>query len=230
MKVVVQQEKLPIHNHDLTNGGGFNGEGKHGKLLPNTVRAILCGPSNCGKTNAMISLLTEPNGLRFKHVYVYSKSLNQDKYKLLNDILQPMKNIGYFTFTDNADIMEPGLAKPNSIFIFDDIACEKQDNIRSYFSMGRHNDIDCFYLGQTYTKIPKQLIRDNANLLVLFEQDDLNLKHIYEDHVSPIISIQSFRDMCSECWRNQYGFLVINKDAEVHNGRFRKGFDNYIIA
>ncbi|KAK5637766.1 hypothetical protein RI129_000049 [Pyrocoelia pectoralis] len=162
-------------------------------------------------------------------MFTSTRNHNQNKYKLLQEILEPMKDIGYFTFKDNESIMEPNDARPDSIFIFDDIACEKQDNIRAYFSMGRHNAVDCFYLGQTYSKIPKQLVRDNANLIVIFEQDEMNLKHIYDDHVSPTISIQLFREICSECWKHQFGFLVINKDVDLSSGRFRKGFDQYII-
>lgn len=30
--------------------------------------------------------------------------------------------------------------------IFDDIACEKQNNIRKYFIMGKHNNVDTYYL------------------------------------------------------------------------------------
>ncbi|KYM98500.1 hypothetical protein ALC62_10788 [Cyphomyrmex costatus] len=33
---------------------------KHGQMLPNTIRAIVCGPSNCGKTKVLISLLESP--------------------------------------------------------------------------------------------------------------------------------------------------------------------------
>lgn len=228
MKVIPQKIKLSVSNHDDERFISQQ-NGKHGELFPNTVRCIICGPSNCGKTNAMFSLLTDDNGLRFCNVYVYSKSLNQPKYKLLEEILRPIDHVGYYTFSDNDLIMTPNEANPNSIFIFDDIACEKQNNIRAYFSMGRHNAIDCFYLGQTYSKIPKQLIRDNANFLILFEQDETNMRHIYNDHVSPSISICKFKEICGNCWSEPHGFLAINKDAEIKNGRFRKGFDHYII-
>ncbi|KYN29961.1 hypothetical protein ALC57_00577 [Trachymyrmex cornetzi] len=60
---------------------------KHGEMLPNTIRAIICGPSNCGKTNVLISLLESPNGVRFENVYVYSKSLQQPKYQYLENFL-----------------------------------------------------------------------------------------------------------------------------------------------
>ena len=56
---------------------------KHGGSLPHTIRGIIVGPSNVGKTNVLISLIISPNGLVFKNLYVYSKSLNQRKYQYL---------------------------------------------------------------------------------------------------------------------------------------------------
>jgi len=91
------------------------------------------------------------------------------------------------------------------------MACDKQDAIREYFAMGRHADVDCFYLCQTYTKIPKYLIRDNANVLILFKQDDINLKHVYNDHVNTDMSYENFRELCRCYWQQKYGFVVINK-------------------
>jgi len=37
---------------------------RHGPLLPDTIRCIICGPSNCDKTNALISLIKSPHGVR----------------------------------------------------------------------------------------------------------------------------------------------------------------------
>lgn len=228
MKLTEQQHKLTVHNLDKILCKGNDKILRHGKLLPNSIRALVVGPSNCGKTNAMISLLLDPNGLIFSNVYIYSKSLHQPKYLFLCKLISPMKEIGFHTFSNNCDVIEPDEAKSNSVFIFDDIACEKQNNIRSYFCMGRHNDIDSFYLCQTYTRIPKHLIRDNANFLIVFKQDDMNLKHIYNDHVNADMSFEKFRAMCAKCWKEDFGFLVVDKDSAFHNGRYRKGFDTFI--
>ncbi|KYN28024.1 hypothetical protein ALC57_02564, partial [Trachymyrmex cornetzi] len=46
---------------------------------------------------------------------------------------------------------------------------------------------------QTYARIPKHLIRDNANLLILFKQDGTNLKHVYNDHVNTDMSYDEGR-------------------------------------
>jgi len=137
-------------------------------LLPNIIRCIICGPSNCGKTNALINLTESPHGVRFENVYMYSKSLFHPKYRYLEELLESINGIGYYAFSNNRDIIPPKKALPNSIS--DDVASDNQNTIREYFSMGRHTNIDCFYLCQTYTKIPKHLIRDNANFLILFKK------------------------------------------------------------
>lgn len=206
-----------------------NTTSRHGKLLPNTIRCLICGPSNCGKTNLVIGLLLHENGLRFRNVYVYSKTLYQPKYTFLENVLKRVPGVSYFKYHANNDVLSPQSAKPNSVIIFDDVASEKQNNIRDYFAMGRHKFVDCFYLNQTYTKIPKQLVRDNANLIVLFKQDDINLKHVYDEHVNTDMSWLLFREMCSKVWDNPYNYLVINKDCTKNEGGYRKSFDTFIV-
>lgn len=228
MRIVKQKQSLSISNLDELVEDTTKKMQRHSCLLPSSIRCIICGPSNCGKTNIILSLIQDPNGLRFENIYVYSKSLYQPKYEFLKQVIQPIKGLGYFEFSENDEIMDPDKARNNSIFIFDDIACSKQDKIQQYFSMGRHKCVDSFYLSQTYARIPKHLIRDNINMLVLFKQDDMNLKHVYDDHVNTDMSFQTFKDMCSQCWSNKYGFLVIDKESDCNAGRYRKGFDSYI--
>lgn len=226
MHTIKQKDSLKVGNFECESAIVAH---KHSALLPNSIRCIISGASGCGKTCVMISLLVDENGLKFNNVYVYSKSLYQPKYQFLKSILDRVSQIKYFPFKDSDEIVDPSEARENSIFIFDDVACDKQNKIMLYFSMGRHKDIDSFYLCQTYAKIPKHLIRDNANMLVLFKQDDLNLKHIYRDHVSTDMTFDQFKTLCSNCWIHQRGFLVIVKDSEIYKGRYRKGFDSYIV-
>ncbi|KYN20069.1 hypothetical protein ALC57_07575 [Trachymyrmex cornetzi] len=107
--------------------------------------------------------------------------------------------------------------------------CDKQDAVREYFSMGRHANVDCFYLCQTYARIPKHLIRDNANLLILFKQNGTNLKHVYNDHVNTDMSYDELYALCRDCWQQKYGFVVIDKDSALTNGRYRKEFNEFAI-
>ena len=57
----------------------------------------------------------------------------------------------------------------------------------------------------------------------------MNLKHIYNDHVNTDLSYDIFKKICMHCWnKEKFGFLVIDKDRDLHNGRYRKGFDCFI--
>lgn len=227
MKVEKQSFSLPVTNYDVVNNG--NVFKKHGHIFGgNSKRGLIVGPSDCGKTNIILALLLHENGLRFQNIYLYSKSLYQWKYKYLRTIMEPLIEIGYNEFNDGEDIISPEQIEPYSIIIFDDVVSCNQDVVKSYFSFGRHNNTDCFYLCQTYSSIPKQLIRDNANLLIIFKQDITNLKHIFQDHVSVDISFDKFKEICGLCWQDNYGFLVIDKDCSLSDGRYRKGFDHFI--
>lgn len=225
MKLIKQAVSLEI---EKINAGSYPNVIKHSPLLPNSIRCVICGPSNCGKTNTILSLLLHENGLKFKNVYLYSKTTFQPKYCFLKDVIERIPEINFFMFQDEQDVIPPSQALEKSIFIFDDVTCEKQINIRNYFSMGRHKEIDCFYLSQTYSKIPKQLIRDNVNFLIVFKQDDINLRHIYDEHVNSDISWLSFKSLASNIWKDPFQCLIINKDCELGNGRYRKTFDVFV--
>lgn len=229
MKFIKQAQTLEINN--IKTDIKFNSQlPKHSLLLPNTIRCVICGPSNCGKTNVMINLLLHENGLKFKHIYLYSKTAFQAKYRFLDLVMRQVPEAKFFVFNNNNEVISPDSALKTSIIIFDDVACENQINIRNYFSMGRHKEIDCFYLSQTYSKIPKQLIRDNVNLLIIFKQDDTNLKHIYNEHVTMDISWLQFKKLCSSIWLDRFSFLLINKDCDIDKGRYRQGFDTFIYT
>lgn len=224
MKLIKQPISLNINNIRLSESAYYI---RHSTLLPNTIRCIICGPSNCGKTNVMISLLLHENGLKFRNLYLYSKTSFQPKYRFLTEVLKRVPQVNFYEFNDDKDVISPSEALTNSVFIFDDVACENQINIRNYFCMGRHKQIDCFYLSQTYSKIPKQLLRDNVNFLIIFKQDDVNLKHIYEEHVSSDLQWKEFRNLCQTVWSKPYNFLLINKESSLNNGRYRQNFDMF---
>lgn len=222
--------KLKVLNIDELTVDKFKSHdiSRHGSLLPDSVRCIISGPSNCGKTNVVFNMLTQSNGIHFNNVYIFSKSLNQPKYQLLDRVLKDVEEVSYFKFSSSDAVIGPDKAKPYSVFIFDDVSSENHNAVSRYFAMGRHNNIDTIYIGQTYSKIPKQLIRDNVNLIVIFKQDDLNLKHIYNDHVGCDMTFTNFKELCRKAWSEKYGFVVVNKDQPLQEGRYRIGFDQYI--
>ena len=100
MKFKVQNVKLPVMNFDkFARQSSDEKKRRHGALLPDTLRAIFCGPSNCGKTNALLTLIIHPNGLKFENIYVWSKSLHQDKYEFLCKVIENVEDVRYYPYS-----------------------------------------------------------------------------------------------------------------------------------
>ena len=224
MKLVKEQPSIDLLNFEVESG-----RKKHGKLLPDSLRCACVGPSSCGKTSTLLSLLLSPNGLKYAGVYVYSKSIEQPKYKYLESVFSGLKEIPLHMYSNAEQVIDVDHVKNDSICIFDDVSMEQQNVIRDFFSRSRHRGIDCFYLCQSYASIPKLLIRDNCNTLITFRQDRKNLTHIYQDFVGTDMTMDEFQKMCKFCWNKKFGFLFINKENDISQGRYKFLFDTIIV-
>lgn len=47
-------------------------------------------------------------------------------------------------------------------------------------------------------------MRDNAYCIVIFNQDDVNVYHIYNDHVGKGTTFNGFKEMCALCLKNLF--------------------------
>ena len=52
-------------------------------LLPDNIRGLIVGSSNCGKTTLILNLLLNPGWLDYNHLFEFGKSLHQKEYQAL---------------------------------------------------------------------------------------------------------------------------------------------------
>ena len=205
---------------------------RNGELLPDSIRCLIVGPSGCGKTTLMIdNFLLSPGwlDLQDRYIYIYTRSLNQPKYQTLKRLFDAVnEELGKEVAIFPKELIPLEDCRNNSIVIFDDFILENQNIVRDYFTKGRHKYIDCFYLAQTYSRIPKQLVRDNANFICLFRQDETNLKHVFSEYVNGDCNFNSFLEMCRNCWNDRtrasgaHSFLTIATTRKTNEGKYRK--------
>ena len=71
-----------------------------------TFRMLMCGPSGCGKTNTLMHMLY--NLLYFDKIYLFSKKLQQPKYRQLLGTFRPIsKEVGYDVIKESNDEIVP---------------------------------------------------------------------------------------------------------------------------
>ena len=233
------------------------------KLLPRSVRGLIVGKSNCGKTTLLLNLLLKPDWLDYNHLYVFGKSLHQTEYKILkaglenglskeqitgifenqksyhgiNPIEVIMKcdvnnknTIKADFFQDCNEIPDPSElnSEDKNLMIFDDCILEKQSKTEAYYTRGRHNNCDSFYISQNYFLLPRKTIRENANFIILFPQDDKNLNHIHKDHCTDI-SLEEFKSFCRKCWKSKHNFVTIDLSSEKCMGKYRMNLNMFYI-
>lgn len=135
-------------------------------------------------------------------------------------------NITVSFFDKNEDIFDSGEVDRNkkNLIIFDDVIGEKQKVCEDYYTRGRHSNIDCFYISQNFFKLPRQTIRENANLIILFYQDKRSLRFIHEDYAWDDMSFIEFKKLCNKIWNDDYGFLTIDLSKKKENGKYKKKF------
>ena len=237
-------------------------------LLPNSIRGLIVGKSNCGKTTLLLNLLLRPGWLDYNHLYVFGKTLHQREYiilrkgleaglskqqisnifanqeviasqkldviKLINDYVSSNVvhgNIKAHFYNDcSTQIPDPvELDEQNkNLLILDDCLLEKQTKAEAYYTRGRQNNCDTFYISQNYFRLPRQTIRENSNLIILFPQDSKNLNHIYADHCAMDMSMEEFKNFCRWSWSaGKYSFVTIDLSSTKSNGKYRTNFEDF---
>ena len=134
-------------------------------------------------------------------------------------------------FESASDVVDPRELSPDkkNLMVFDDLLLERQNKCEAYYTRGRHSNVDCFYLAQNYFRLPRQTIRENANFICLFPQDQKNINHIYNDHVGSDMTKEEFRNLCKTAWEKPHGFVIIDLSSKKNNGKYRIGLDVFYI-
>ena len=172
----------------------------------NNNRSLLVGPSFSGKTYLMLKILSRiPN----RDIYIITKSPPEQytnseiKIKEISDEIQPLNEY------------------ENGIIVFDDILGSSNSRfIDQFFIRGRHNNLDIYYLSQSYFDLPKRSIRNNSNKIILFNQTLKDIEHIYRDVAGYDMNYDEFKELCRKSWEEDYNYLCIDRSKKRDQGRY----------
>ena len=165
-------------------------------------RHVVIGPSNVGKTYYMLKVLEKIGNKR--PINIITRSPNQyPNYKTSTEIKPINKYKG-------------------SVVIFDDMLWAKNSSqIDEFFTRGRHEDIDVYYISQSYFALPRQSIRNNSDRLILFKQTLRDVQSMYYDIGAYDMNYDELKLMCHKAWDEKYNYLCIDMTKNKNEGRYR---------
>ena len=127
---------------------------------------------------------------------------------------------------DPADLNE----NEKNLLVLDDCFLGNQNKAEAYYTRGRHNNCDTWFISQNYFRLPRHTIRENANLIILFPQDSKNLSHIHADHCDDDMTFIEFKKFCRDVWGDaKHNFVTIDLTSDKHKGKYRKKLDSFYL-
>ena len=244
--------------HDLTIKNFQKRE--NNPLLPSSLRGLIVGKSNSGKTVLLLNLLLRNGWLDYDNLMVFGNSLHQEEYKVIKkafemklgkeqisnlfknqELISPWEALENYQgegsseitaeFYEDCDaIPDPKTLDPKrkNLIILDDCYLGKQSKAGAFYSRGRHSNCDSLYISQNYFTLPRNSVRENSNLIILFPQNSKSVHHIYQDHCTDL-PFEEFDILCRNIWETKYNFLTIDLTTSTWNGKYRENLERFYI-
>ena len=173
-------------------------------------RTLIVGPSFCGKTHLLLNKLQlirldNPE----QKICIITRSPEQYNKIEIEDV-SVEEDLGDKSIQDFQ----------NCCVVFDDMLDSNQKLIDPFFTRGRHNDLDVYSLSQSYFDLPKRTIRNNSNIIILFQQTLKDVEHIYRDIAGFDMSNDEFKSLCREAWRDNYNYLLLNRLEDKNGSKY----------
>ena len=188
---------------------GANAEAVAEAVANETNRTLIVGPSFCGKTHLLLNKLRlirleDPE----KQIRIITRSPEQYENIDMQGI-EVEENVG--------DLEE----YRGCCVVFDDMLDSNQKLIDPFFTRGRHKSCDVYYLCQSYFDAPKKTVRNNSNIIILFQQTLKDVEHIHRDISGFDMSYEEFKSLCREAWNEKFNYLLINRLEDKNGSRYR---------
>ena len=165
-------------------------------------RILIIGGSGSGRTNALLNLINEQNGI--DKIYLYAKNLNKTKYEYL---IKNRENAGIKHLNDskafiecsntmndvyeNIDNYNPN-RKRKILIVFDDMIADIMTNkkfqslIKELFIRCRKLNISLVFITQSYFSVPKDVRLNSTHYLTMKVNSRKELQNIAINHSADI--------------------------------------------
>ena len=80
------------------------------------------------------------------------------------------------------------------------LGAQNSSQIDEFFTRGRLEDLDVYYISHGDFALPRRSIRNNSDRLILFEQTLRDVQNMYNDIGAYDMKYDEFKEMCYKAW------------------------------
>ena len=127
----------------------------------------------------------------------------------------------YPNYKTNIEIKPLNIYKGSIVILDDMLRAKNSSQIDDFFTRGRHEDLDVYYISQSYFGLPRQSIRNNSDRLILFKQTLRDVQSMYHDIGAFDMIYDEFKEMCRVAWSENFNYLCIDMTKNKNEGKYR---------
>ena len=151
---------------------------------------------------------------------IVSRMIDRDFYIITNPPPEQY-TCSKINIREISDEIKPLNEYENGIIVFDIILGPSNGRfIDHFFIRGRHNNLDIYYLSQSYFDLPERTIRNNCNKIILFNQTLKDFEHVYRDVAGYDMNYDEFKELCRKSWEEDYNYLYIDRSKKRDQGKY----------
>ncbi|MHA2039859.1 MAG: ATPase/DNA packaging protein [Promethearchaeota archaeon] len=233
-----------IHNILKSGTGPDQCEAAERGVIPkHPMRLYVVGASKSGKTNLVVSLLSEDRFYKGywpkKNIFIISPTTGIDStYNILGldkktQYIEPRDALDFLDMVQRVQTIsiteaDQDLNKvPRLLIIFDDCLSHKRlmqsQQLLRFAIMSRHFSVSIFFLSQAYHRLGKS-IRMNMSSLIYFKASSKEDETVAKDYCAPGMSYKNFISrIINPATRHKYNFLYINLEKPFEE-RYKHNF------
>ena len=90
------------------------------------------------------------------------------------------------------------------------LGARNSSQIDNFYTRCRHENIEVYYISQSYFGLPRQSIRNNFDRLILFKQTVRDVQSMYYDIGAFDMKYDEFKELCHKTWSEKFNYLCID--------------------
>ena len=94
------------------------------------------------------------------------------------------------------------------------LGVKNSSQIDEFFTRGRHEDLDNSYISQSCFALPRQIIRNNSDRLILFKQILRDVQKMYYDIGAYDMKYDEFKQLRHKAWSERFNYLTIRNNSD----------------